>query len=82
MMKKTLLAAAFLSLMAGPALAAHCPADVAKIDEALAGDHGLNEADAAAVQAMRDEGESLHNAGQHGEAVKVLREALDKLGIE
>lgn len=64
--------------LAGPALAGQCPSLVSEIDSQLAAakmDDGTREQ----IQAMRDKGEMLHRQGSHGESVKVLNEALEKL---
>ena len=66
---------ALLILLSAPAFAFHCPADVKAID------HALETADLSAEQeakarALRDEGEALHEAGQHKEAVDKLSEAM------
>ncbi len=82
MIKRTLSVAAVLALLAGPAFAAHCPLDVAKIDAALAAEHGLDAAQLAHVKELRDAGESQHNAGDHAGAIEKLHEALDILGVE
>lgn len=81
MLKRVLSAAALVALLSTPALAAHCPLDVMKIDEALAGDHGLDATQLAEVKALRDTGEELHNSGAHGEAITQLHKAMDILGI-
>lgn len=73
---------AALMLAAGPALAAHCPADMAKIDEALASGTELSEAELTEVKALRAKGEELHNAGDHGASVEELGKAMEILGIE
>lgn len=83
MIKKTAMAAAAaLFLAAGPAFAFQCPADIAKIDEALAGDPGLSEEQLAEVKQLRAEGEELHQAGNHQESVDTLAKAKEMLGIE
>lgn len=69
-------------LMAGPALAFHCPADMAKIDEALAKNPSISAEQLAEVQKLRKEGEDYHNAGQHQEAVDTLAKAMEILGIK
>jgi len=74
-MRRTLLAAAMLTLFATPALAYHCPADIAAIDNALP-KVSLSAEQKAQVERLRDEGEELHNAGSHGEAVNKLAEAM------
>ena len=59
--------------------AMHCPADMAKIDNLLKTDPPSDAAVLAQVQTLRAEGEALHKAGNHGESVKVLAEALQLL---
>jgi hypothetical protein len=66
---------------AAPAFASHCPTDVKKIDEALSSDHGLSSEQLAQVKELRDEGEELHNAGDHAASVEKLHEALVILGM-
>lgn len=80
-MKPFALAAA-LMLAATPVLASHCPMDMAKIDEALAGGTELSDADMTEVKALRAEGEALHKAGDHAASVEKLGKAMDILGIE
>lgn len=80
-MKPFALAAA-LMLAAAPALAAHCPMDMAKIDEALASGTELSDAELTEVEALRAEGEELHKAGDHAASVEKLGEAMEILGIE
>ncbi|MHA6495349.1 hypothetical protein ACX0MV_19205 [Pseudomonas borbori] len=64
------------ALLSTSALAMHCPADMAKIDELLKSDPPADATVLAQVQALRAEGESLHKAGDHSQSVKVLDEAL------
>lgn len=59
--------------------AMHCAADMAKIDGLLKTDPPSDAAVLAQVQKLRAEGETLHKAGNHGESVKVLGEALQLL---
>lgn len=59
--------------------AMHCPADMAKIDELLKTDPPGDATVLAQVQKLRAEGEALHKAGNHGESVKALGEALQLL---
>lgn len=83
MFKKTALAVSTaLFLAAGPAFAFQCPADVAAIDAALAGNPDLTEAQLAEVKELRDQGEELHSAGDHQESVDTLAKAKEILGIE
>ena len=73
------LAAALLSLfLAGQVVAGQCPSLVSQIDSQLASSQVGSDVKQQ-VKALRDEGEALHNQGKHGESVKVLKEALDKL---
>ncbi len=80
---KALLATLALAgaLLTVPAYAFQCPADTAKIDAALQGATNLSAAQLAEVKRLRQEGERFHKAGNHGESVKVLGEAMDVLGI-
>jgi hypothetical protein len=80
-MKRLLLAAAF-SLFALPALAFQCPADMGKIDAALASNPDLTAEQLAEVQQLRAEGEAQHAAGNHQASVDALAQAKAILGIE
>lgn len=83
MFKKTALAVTTaLLLAAGPALAGQCPADMSKIDEALAASPDLTAEQLAEVEQLRAEGEAQHAAGQHQESVDTLAQAKAILGIE
>lgn len=79
-MKQLTLAAA-ITLLAAPLLAGQCPADIAAIDAALAAGTELSEVDLATVQELRDEGQSLHDAGDHDASVQTLADAKAMLGI-
>ena len=81
-MKRILLAALALGFLATPAFAFHCPADMAKIDAALAANPPLSAEQLAEVQRLRAEGESYHQAGQHQESVDTLAQAMEILGIQ
>lgn len=78
---KSILAAAAIALLAAPAFAFQCPADMAAVDAALA-DASLSEEDMARVQELRTQGEELHAAGDHQASVDALAEAKALLGIE
>ncbi len=67
------------ALFSTPLWAAHCPADMAKIDALLQSKPPSDPAVLAQVQQLRAEGETLHTSGQHGEAVQALGEALELL---
>jgi hypothetical protein len=73
--------AAFLAaaLLSAPLWATQCPADMAKIDAMLQSNPPSDPAVLAQVQQLRAEGEELHNAGDHGQSVQMLGEALQLL---
>lgn len=64
------------------AFAFHCPADMKKIDAALAQGPSLSAAQLAEVRELRAEGEALHKSGDHAGSVKALGRAMEILGIE
>jgi len=80
-MKRIIVAVATLLFAAG-AWAFHCPADMKKIDEALAKNPQLTAAQMADVQKYRAEGEALHKAGKHQESVDTLAKAMKILNIQ
>lgn len=69
-------------LFAGSALAFHCPADMKKIDAALAKNPKLTEAQMKDVKKFRADGEASHKAGKHQEAVDTLAKAMKILDIK
>ena len=75
-----LFAAAFA--FAGSAFAFHCPQEMKKIDDALAKNPKLTEAQMAEVKKDRAEGEALHKAGKHQESLDALAKAEKTLGIQ
>ena len=77
---RSLFAAAAL-LASGAALAFHCPADMKKIDDALAKNPSLSAEQLAEVKKLRAEGETLHKAGKHQESVDTLAKAMKILQI-
>jgi hypothetical protein len=81
-MRSRLLLAAVAALFSGAALAMHCPADMKKIDEALAKNPKLTEAQMAEVKKQRADGEALHKAGKHQESVDTLGKAMKTLNIK
>jgi len=68
-------------LFAGSAWAFHCPAEMKKIDDALAKNPQLSAAQLDEVKKYRAEGEALHKAGKHQESLDVLAKAEKILGI-
>ena len=75
MISRSLIAATLLMIASAPAMAFHCPADVKAIDHALS-KANLNDMQMSDVKKLRDEGEALHNAGKHKEAVDTLAKAM------
>jgi len=63
------------------ALAFHCPADMKKIDAALAKNPQLSKTQMDEVKKLRAEGEALHKAGKHQESVDTLAKAMQILKI-
>jgi hypothetical protein len=80
LIKTALFAATLFS--AGAALAMHCPADMKKIDDAMAKNPKLTAAQTDEVKKYRAEGETLHKAGKHQESVDTLMKAEKILGID
>jgi len=79
-MKKLLTAFALTAFLSGTAFANSCPMHVKKIDDALASSTASEEVKAQA-QALRDEGQAAHEAGNHAESMAKLMEAEQLLGI-
>ena len=79
-MKRSFALAAALVFASGAALAFHCPADIKMIDEALP-KSSLSAEKKAEVTKYRNEGEALHKAGKHQEAVDTLAKGMKMLGI-
>ena len=63
------------------ALAFHCPADMKKIDAALATNPKLTSEQMSEVKKLRAEGETLHKAGKHQESIDALAMAMKILAI-
>jgi hypothetical protein len=80
-MKRYLALGAALLFAATTAMAMHCPADMKKIDEALAKNPKLSATEAADVKKFRADGEALHKAGKHQESVDTLAKAMKILKI-
>ena len=81
-MKRSISLGVALFFAAGAAMAMHCPADMKKIDEALAKKPTLSAADAKTVADSRKKGEELHKAGKHQESVDELAKAMKILKID
>jgi len=81
-MKRSFALLAGLLFAAGSALAMHCPKDMKEIDDALAKNPKLTQAQMDDVKKYRAEGEELHKAGKHKESVESLDKAKNILGIK
>ena len=81
-MKRMLPLAIAALFAAGTAVAAHCPAEMKSIDDALAKNPKLTEAQMKDVKKHRAEGEALHKSGKHDESVKELAKAQKILGVK
>ena len=79
---RSILVAASLALASSTALAFHCPADMKKIDEAMAKSPKISAAQMTEVKKYRAEGETLHKAGKHQESVDTLAKAMKILDIK
>lgn len=79
-MKKLMTLIAMMAF-SGAALAFHCPADMKKIDAALEKKPTLSAAQLTEVKKLRADGEVLHKAGKHQEAVDTLAKAMKMLGV-
>ena len=82
-MKNGIIAFAAVSIFAtGSAFAFHCPADMAKIDAALAKNPQLSAAQLDEVKKQRADGEALHKAGKHQESIDTLGKAMRTLNVQ
>ena len=79
---RPLIAAAVLAISSTAAYAFHCPADMKKIDDALAKSPKISEAQMSEVKKHRAEGETLHKAGKHQESIDTLAKAMGILGVK
>jgi len=81
-MKRMFALAAALLFASSTALAFHCPKDMKAIDDALAKNPKLTEAQMKEVKSLRASGEANHKAGKHQEAVDDLGKAMKILKID
>ena len=79
-MKKAALAV-MLAFAASSAFAMHCPKEMKSIDDALAKNPKLTEAQMKDVKAHRAKGEELHKSGKHQESLDELAKAQKILGV-
>lgn len=75
MIRKILAVGLVSGFFIAPAFAGHCPMDIAAIDSALENTTLDSEVETQ-VKALRDEGQALHEAGDHGAATGKLAEAM------
>jgi hypothetical protein len=69
-----LFAAAFVALLAPPALAYQCEAFIELLDQKIA-EQELSQEQKAELRRLRDEGQRLHEQGQHEASMEVLERA-------
>ena len=81
-MKRMMALGVAMLFAAGTAMAMHCPKDMKAIDDALAKNPKLTEAQMKEVKEHRAKGEELHKAGKHQESVDELGKAMKILNIK
>ena len=81
-MKRTFALATALLFASGTALAAHCPKDMKAIDDALAKNPKLSDAQMKEVKDLRAKGEKEHKDGKHAESQESLHKAMGILKLE
>lgn len=77
-MYRLLAAVAVVALFATPAMAAHCPQDAAAIEHALPLSN-LSDDEKAEIEALKERGMELHEAGNHSESEAILADAMRRL---
>jgi len=73
-----LFAAAFVAVLAGPALAYQCEAFIRLLDQKMA-DQDLGKEQMAELRRLRDEGQRLHEQGRHEASMEALTKAEQML---
>ena len=81
-MKRSLALAVAALFATGTAFAGHCPKDMKMIDDALAKNPKLSEAQMKEVKAQRAKGEEMHKAGKHAESTEELHKAMKTLKLD
>jgi len=81
-MNKQLALLAALAFASTAAFAFHCPADMKKIDAALAKNPKLSAQQMNDVKKFRAYGEAIHKAGKHQESVDTLAKAMKILNVK
>ena len=79
---KRIALATLMAFACASAFAFHCPKDMKAIDDALAKNPKLTEAQMKEVKEQRAKGEELHKAGKHQESVDELAKAMKTLGVK
>ncbi len=77
---RTIILAATLAFLTGPAFASSCPKHMKAIDAALPMAK-LSDADMTEVKKLRADGEALHKSGKHSESMDALTKAEKLLKI-
>ena len=78
---RSIVVALSLALASSGAFAFHCPKEMKAIDDALAKNPKLSEAQMTDVKKFRAEGESLHKGGKHQDSLDTLEKAKKILGV-
>ena len=78
-MKKLVVLILSYILFSSTAFAGSCPALLKQVDEKITNSTLAPEA-LKEVKTLRDQGETAHKTGKHADSVKILEEALKKLG--
>ena len=81
MKKQAIALATALAFASAGAFAMHCPKEMKSIDDALAKNPKLTEAQMKDVKKARADGEAMHKAGKHAESVAELAKAQKILGV-
>ena len=81
-MKARFLVAAASVLFTTAVFANNCPNDMKKIDEAMAKNPKMTDAQMAEVKKYRAEAETMHKAGKHTEAAAANTKAMAMLNIK
>ena len=78
-MKKLVVLILSYILLSTSAFAGSCPLLLKQVDEKITNSKLAPEA-LKEVKTLRDQGEKAHKTGKHADSVKILEEALKKLG--
>ena len=76
--RSALFAAAFVTVLAGPALAYQCEAFIRLLDQKMA-DQNLGKERMVELRRLRDEGQRLHEQGRHEASMEALTKAEQML---